>query len=163
MNHVYKTVFNKSKQTWMAVCEYARCVGCGSASGGSKSVTRGVVGSMTFLSFAVLMALQSAHANTPTTIIADKSADKALQPIVLNTASGVVSVNIATPNDKGLSNNHYRQFDVGGSGVILNNNRKAVSTQIAGFVAANPYMARGEASTILNQINSNHPSHLGGR
>lgn len=162
MNHVYKTVFNKSKQTWMAVCEYARRVGCGSASGGSKSVTRGIVGSMTFLSFAVLMALQSAHANTPTTIIADKSADKALQPIVLNTASGVVSVNIATPNDKGLSNNHYRQFDVGGSGVILNNNRKAVSTQIAGFVAANPYMARGEASTILNQINSNHPSHLGG-
>lgn len=162
MNHVYKTVFNKSKQTWMAVCEYARCVGCGSASGGSKSVTRGVVGSMTFLSFAVLMALQSAHANTPTTIIADKSADKALQPIVLNTASGVVSVNIATPNDKGLSNNHYHQFDVGGSGVILNNNRKAVSTQIAGFVAANPYMARGEASTILNQINSDHPSHLGG-
>ena len=162
MNHVYKTVFNKSKQTWMAVCEYARCVGCGSASGGSKSVTRGVVGSMTFLSFAVLMALQSAHANTPTTIIADKSADKALQPIVLNTASGVVSVNIATPSDKGLSNNHYRQFDVGSSGVILNNNRKAVSTQIAGFVAANPYMARGEASTILNQINSNHPSHLGG-
>lgn len=65
MNHVYKTVFNKSKQTWMAVCEYARRVGCGSASGGSKSVTRGVVGSMTFLSFAVLMALQSAHANTP--------------------------------------------------------------------------------------------------
>ena len=162
MNHVYKTVFNKSKQTWMAVCEYARRVGCGSASGGSKSVTRGIVGSMTFLSFAVLMALQSAHANTPTTIIADKSADKALQPIVLNTASGVVSVNIATPNDKGLSNNHYRQFDVGGSGVILNNNRKAVSTQIAGFVAANPYMARGEASTILNQINSDHPSHLGG-
>ena len=162
MNHVYKTVFNKSKQTWMAVCEYARRVGCGSASGGSKSVTRGVVGSMTFLSFAVLMALQSAHANTPTTIIADKSADKALQPIVLNTASGVVSVNIATPNDKGLSNNHYRQFDVGGSGVILNNNRKAVSTQIAGFVAANPYMARGEASTILNQISSDYPSHLGG-
>ena len=162
MNHVYKTVFNKSKQTWMAVCEYARRVGCGSASGGSKSVTRGIVGSMTFLSFAVLMALQSAHANTPTTIIADKSADKALQPIVLNTASGVVSVNIATPNDKGLSNNHYRQFDVGDSGAVLNNNRKAVNTQIAGFVAANPYMARGEASTILNQINSNHPSHLGG-
>ncbi|WP_294034524.1 filamentous hemagglutinin N-terminal domain-containing protein, partial [uncultured Moraxella sp.] len=162
MNHVYKTVFNKSTQTWMAVCEYARSVGCGSASGGSKSVTRGVVGSITFLSFAVLMALQSAHANTPTTIIADKSADKALQPIVLNTASGVVSVNIATPNARGLSNNHYSQFDVGSTGAVLNNNRKAVDTQIAGFVAANPYMARGEASTILNQVNSNNPSHLNG-
>ncbi|WP_327037478.1 DUF637 domain-containing protein [Moraxella canis] len=162
MNHVYKTVFNKSTQTWMAVCEYARRVGCGSASGGSKSVTRGVAGLLTFLSFAVLMALQSAHANTPTTIIADKSADKALQPIVLNTASGVVSVNIATPNARGLSNNHYSQFDVGSTGAVLNNNRKAVGTQIAGFVQANPYMARGEASTILNQVNSNHPSHLGG-
>ncbi len=162
MNHVYKTVFNKSTQTWMAVCEYARSVGCGSASGGSKSVVRGVAGLLTFLSFAVLMALQSAHANTPTTIIADKSADKALQPIVLNTASGVVSVNIATPNARGLSNNHYSQFDVGSTGAVLNNNRKAVNTQIAGFVAANPYMARGEASTILNQVNSNNPSHLGG-
>ncbi|MDH2274589.1 filamentous hemagglutinin N-terminal domain-containing protein, partial [Moraxella porci] len=104
----------------------------------------------------------TAHANTPTTIIADKSADKALQPIVLNTASGVVSVNIATPNARGLSNNHYSQFDVGSTGAVLNNNRKAVNTQIAGFVAANPYMARGEASTILNQVNSNNPSHLGG-
>lgn len=115
------------------------------------------------LSLSLLFSLGlAAHANTPTIIIADKSADKSLQPIVLPTASGIVSVNIATPNDKGLSNNHYHQFDVGGSGVVLNNNRKAVSTQIAGFVAANPYMARGEASTILNQINSNHPSHLSG-
>ncbi|OAU98986.1 hypothetical protein AO382_2253 [Moraxella catarrhalis] len=74
----------------------------------------------------------------------------------------MVSVNIATPNARGLSNNHYSQFDVGSTGAVLNNNRKAVGTQIAGFVAANPYMARGEASTILNQVNSNNPSHLGG-
>ncbi|STZ10181.1 Hemolysin precursor [Moraxella caviae] len=115
------------------------------------------------LSLSLLLSLGlTAHANTPTTIIADKSADKALQPIVLNTASGVVSVNIATPNARGLSNNHYSQFDVGSTGAVLNNNRKAVNTQIAGFVAANPYMARGEASTILNQVNSNNPSHLNG-
>ncbi|OOS01234.1 filamentous hemagglutinin, partial [Moraxella cuniculi DSM 21768] len=103
-----------------------------------------------------------AHANTPTTILADKSADKSLQPIVLPTASGITSVNITTPNARGLSNNHYSQFDVGNSGVILNNNRQATNTQIAGFVAANPFMARGEASTILNQINSSKPSHLNG-
>ncbi|VEG12924.1 two-partner secretion domain-containing protein [Moraxella cuniculi] len=66
------------------------------------------------------------------------------------------------PNARGLSNNHYSQFDVGSSGVILNNNRQATNTQIAGFVAANPFMARGEASTILNQINSSKPSHLNG-
>ncbi|UXZ04802.1 hemagglutinin repeat-containing protein [Moraxella nasicaprae] len=162
MNRIYKTVFNKSTQTWMAVCEYARRVGCGGASSTSKSAARGVAGSITFLSFAVLMALQSAHAGTPTTIIADSSAPKNLQPIILNTASGITSVNIATPNARGLSNNHYSQFDVGSTGAVLNNNRKAVGTQIAGFVAANPFMARGEASTILNQINSNNPSHLNG-
>lgn len=101
-------------------------------------------------------------AGKSTTVIADPSADKSLQPIVMPTASGIVSVNIATPNDKGLSNNHYSRFDVGSTGLVLNNNRKATNTQIAGFVATNPFMARGEASTILNQVNSNHPSHLGG-
>ncbi|WP_228157866.1 two-partner secretion domain-containing protein [Moraxella bovis] len=103
-----------------------------------------------------------ANPNTATTIIADPSAPKNLQPTILPTASGIVSVNIATPNDKGLSNNHYSQFDVGSTGAVLNNNRKAVNTQIAGYVQANPFMAKGEASTILNQINSNNPSHLGG-
>ncbi|WP_066805397.1 two-partner secretion domain-containing protein, partial [Moraxella oblonga] len=162
MNRIYKTVFNKSTQTWVAVCEYARGAGCGGASSTSKSVARDVCGSITFLSFAVLMALQLAHAGTPTTIIADPSAPKSLQPIILPTASGITSVNIATPNDKGLSNNHYSQFDVGSTGAVLNNNRKATNTQIAGHVAANPFMARGEASTILNQINSNNPSYLNG-
>ncbi|STZ07685.1 p120 [Moraxella caprae] len=115
------------------------------------------------LTLSLLFSLgMTAHAGTPTTITADPSADKSLQPIVLPTASGIVSVNIATPNDKGLSNNHYSQFDVSSTGAVLNNNRKAVNTQIAGYVQANPFMAKGEASTILNQINSNNPSHLGG-
>ncbi|OOS08052.1 filamentous hemagglutinin [Moraxella cuniculi DSM 21768] len=162
MNHIYKIVFNKSTQTWMAVCEYARGVSCNSVSAGNKPSIKGMMGKVTALSFVLLCLLQSAHANTPTTILADKSANKALQPIILPTASGITSVNITTPNARGLSNNHYSQFDVGNSGVILNNNRQATNTQIAGFVAANPFMARGEASTILNQINSSKPSHLNG-
>lgn len=166
----YRVIFSKSLGRLVVVSEKTTSQGKSdnpSTSGSTLPTTSllklGLGFGLKTLSLSLLFSLGlAAHANTPTTIIADKSADKALQPIVLNTASGVVSVNIATPNDKGLSNNHYHQFDVGGSGVILNNNRKAVSTQIAGFVAANPYMARGEASTILNQINSDHPSHLGG-
>ncbi|WP_144295807.1 ESPR domain-containing protein, partial [Moraxella cuniculi] len=91
MNHIYKTVFNKSTQTWMAVCEYARGVSCNSVSAGNKPSIKGMMGKVTALSFAVFVALQSAHANTPTTILADKSADKSLQPIVLPTASGITS------------------------------------------------------------------------
>ncbi|UYZ77091.1 filamentous hemagglutinin N-terminal domain-containing protein (plasmid) [Moraxella bovis] len=127
----------------------------------------GLYGKFKLASMAVLLGLtfsvtSYANPNTATTIIADPSAPKNLQPTILPTASGIVSVNIATPNDKGLSNNHYSQFDVGSTGAVLNNNRKAVNTQIAGYVQANPFMAKGEASTILNQINSNNPSHLGG-
>ncbi|WP_228707388.1 two-partner secretion domain-containing protein [Moraxella lacunata] len=127
----------------------------------------GLYGKFKLASMAVLLGLtfsvtSYANPNTATTIIADPSAPENLQPTILPTASGIVSVNIATPNDKGLSNNHYSQFDVGSTGAVLNNNRKAVNTQIAGYVQANPFMAKGEASTILNQINSNNPSHLGG-
>lgn len=162
MNHVYKVVFNKSAQSCVAVCEYARGSSRSNVSTGSKASVRGVVSSITALSFAVLCSLQSAYANTPTVILADTTASKNNQPIVLPTASGITSVNIVTPNDKGLSNNHYRVFDVGNSGVVLNNNRKAVNTGLAGYVQANPFMARGEATTILNQINANNPSYLNG-
>ncbi|WP_114800550.1 filamentous hemagglutinin N-terminal domain-containing protein, partial [Moraxella canis] len=166
----YRVIFSKSLGRLVVVSEKTTSQGKSdnpSTSGSTLPTTSllklGLGFGLKTLSLSLLFSLGlAAHANTPTTIIADKYADKALQPIVLNTASGVVSVNIATPNARGLSNNHYSQFDVGSTGAVLNNNRKAVGTQIAGFVQANPYMARGEASTILNQVNSNHPSHLGG-
>ncbi|MFC0821284.1 ESPR-type extended signal peptide-containing protein [Moraxella marmotae] len=54
MNKVYKTVFNKSTQTWMAVCEYARSTSGNSVSGSGQSSVKAVIGSLTALSFAVL-------------------------------------------------------------------------------------------------------------
>ncbi|WFF38097.1 hemagglutinin repeat-containing protein [Moraxella nasibovis] len=159
----YRVIFSKSLGRLVVVSEKTRSQGKSdnSSMAGSMPAASSPVGfGLKTLTLSLLLGLgMTAHA---TTVIADPSADKSLQPIVLPTASGVVSVNIATPNDKGLSNNHYSQFDVGSTGLVLNNNRKATNTQIAGFVAANPFMARGEASTILNQVNSNHPSHLGG-
>ncbi|VEG13338.1 two-partner secretion domain-containing protein [Moraxella cuniculi] len=159
----YRVIFSKSLGRLVVVSEKTRSQGKSdnSSMGGSTPAASSPVGfGLKTLALSLLLGLDmTAHA---TTVIADPSADKSLQPIVLPTASGITSVNITTPNARGLSNNHYSQFDVGSSGVILNNNRQATNTQIAGFVAANPFMARGEASTILNQINSNHPSYLGG-
>ncbi|WP_373099333.1 MULTISPECIES: two-partner secretion domain-containing protein [Pasteurellaceae] len=95
-------------------------------------------------------------------IQADKSAPNNQQPIVLQTAKGVPQVNIQTPNDKGLSHNKYTQFDVDTKGAILNNSRTDIQTQQASLVTGNPYLARGEAKVILNEINSSDPSVLKG-
>lgn len=95
-------------------------------------------------------------------IKADPSAPKNQQPIILQTASGLPQVNIQTPNDKGLSHNKYAKFDVAEKGAILNNSRKAVQTQQGGWVQGNPYLVRGEAKAILNEVNSSDPSVLKG-
>ncbi|MDG6472566.1 filamentous hemagglutinin N-terminal domain-containing protein, partial [Glaesserella parasuis] len=95
-------------------------------------------------------------------IQADKSAPKNQQPIVLQTANGLPQVNIQTPNDKGLSHNKYSKFDVDTKGAILNNSRMNVQTQQGGWVQGNPYLARGEAKVILNEVNSSDPSILKG-
>lgn len=175
-HHCYRVIFNKSLARLVVVSEKTHSHTKTSAQGGSQNnplladsqydCLGGYYAKLKLSCVSVLLSLgvmSVSHASSDaSTIIADPNANKHLQPIILPTASGVVSVNIQSPNDKGLSNNHYRQFDVGNQGVVLNNNRKAVQTQLAGFVQANPYMARGEATTILNQINSNHPSHLNG-
>lgn len=95
-------------------------------------------------------------------IQADKSAPKNEQPIILQTANGLPQVNIQTPNDKGLSHNKYSKFDVDTKGAILNNSRTNVQTQQAGMITGNPYLARGEAKVILNEVNSSDPSVLKG-
>ncbi|MFC1102624.1 filamentous hemagglutinin N-terminal domain-containing protein [Pasteurella multocida] len=61
-----------------------------------------------------------------------------------------------------LSHNKYSKFDVDTQGAILNNSRTNVQTQQAGWVQGNPYLAKGEAKIILNEVNSNDPSLLKG-
>ena len=95
-------------------------------------------------------------------IRADKSAPGNQQPTVLQTANGLPQVNIQTPSAGGVSRNQYSQFDVAEKGAVLNNARKAVQTQIAGWVQGNPNLARGEAKVILNEVNSANPSRLKG-
>ncbi|WP_245189288.1 hemagglutinin repeat-containing protein [Mannheimia sp. ZY171111] len=95
-------------------------------------------------------------------IQADKSAPKSEQPIILQTANGLPQINIQTPNDKGLSHNKYSKFDVDTRGAILNNSHTHTQTQLAGYITGNPYLARGEAKVILNEVNSSDPSVLKG-
>ena len=95
-------------------------------------------------------------------IVADQNAPRGQQPTVLQSNNGLPVVNIQTPTRAGVSVNQYRQFDVGENGTILNNSRQNVQTQLGGWIQGNPWLARGEARVIVNQVNSADPSHLNG-
>ncbi|MBB3193723.1 hemagglutinin repeat-containing protein [Roseateles terrae] len=97
-----------------------------------------------------------------TRVVADPSAPGNQRPTVLRAPNGTPLVNIQTPSTAGVSRNTYGQFDLGPDGVILNNSRTDVSTQLGGWVQGNPWMGRGEARVILNEVNSSAPSQLHG-
>ena len=95
-------------------------------------------------------------------IVADPNAPRGQQPIVLQSNNGLPVVNIQTPTRAGVSVNQYRQFDVGEKGAVLNNSHRNVQTQLGGWIQGNPWLARGEARVIVNQVNSADPSRLNG-
>ena len=183
----YRVIFNKARGMLMVVSEAARSQGKtsnpsegGSAisqiAGGSQTATQinGYYqgGQLRNLRAQLLLALglatilstsvsHSAHADA-TNIVADRNAAANNQAAILQSSSGKTQVNIQTPSKAGVSRNVFSKFDVGADGAILNNSRKNAQTQLAGWVEGNPYLARGEARVILNEVNSNDPSRLSG-
>jgi len=90
------------------------------------------------------------------------SVDKSVagQRPAVGISNGVPVVNIAPPSAGGVSNNRYTQFNVGPSGVVLNNSGGASQTQLAGQVAGNVMLGNQRAATILNQVTAPNPSQL---
>ena len=145
--HLHRIVFNAARGLRMAVQETARSAG--KAASGT-----------TTLAATVLATLAAGPAMGQ--IAADPNAPGSLRPTVLATPGGAALVNIQTPSAAGVSRNLYRQFDVGSQGAVLNNSRTAAQTSLAGQVAGNPWLARGPARVILNEVNSTDPSRLRG-
>lgn len=162
----YRIVFNKTRGMCMAVPETARSgtmgAGQGVVDGSVPAATR--LPALSRMSFLLAIALGGTilAGNALGQIVADPKATGQQQATVLNAANGVLQVNIQTPSTAGVSRNVYSQFDVPKSGAVLNNSRSNVQTQLGGWVQGNPWLSKGTARVILNEVNSSDPSRLQG-
>ncbi|MDR6856822.1 ESPR-type extended signal peptide-containing protein [Variovorax guangxiensis] len=146
--HLHRVVFNAARGLRMVVQETAR------STGKATGATSGVLAT----ALAGLLAVSPA----PAQIVGAPGVAPGLRPTVLVAPNGVPLVNIQTPSAAGVSRNLYNQFDVQRGGVILNNSRSDVQTQLGGWVQANPYLATGPARIILNEVVSGNPTQLRG-
>ncbi|WP_413208528.1 filamentous hemagglutinin N-terminal domain-containing protein, partial [Rhodospirillum sp. A1_3_36] len=76
--------------------------------------------------------------------------------------NNVPVVNIARPDASGLSHNKFRDFNVDGRGVVLNNKSKDAQSKLAGLIAGNPKLQGRSASTILGEVTGANRSVLEG-
>ncbi|EHO8938693.1 hemagglutinin repeat-containing protein [Salmonella enterica] len=160
--NLYRIVFNKARGMLMVVADIARSGRAGSArSSGLGHTLSQCIGKMNAVSFSLLMAL-GAIQPVQAAIIADGNAPGGQQPTIVSSANGTPQVNIQTPGAGGVSRNTYSQFDVDKQGAILNNSHKMTQTQQGGWIDGNPWLAKGEARVILNEVNSRDPSRLNG-
>lgn len=161
--NLYRIVFNKARGMLMVVPDIAASgLATSSPASGVRHTQRRQISRLGKVSFSILLALGCVSTPAWAKIVADGSAPGKQQPTVINSANGTPQINIQKPSAAGVSHNKYTQFDVDQKGAILNNSHQITPSQIGGMVTANPWLAKGEAKVILNEVNSRNSSQLNG-
>jgi filamentous hemagglutinin len=168
----YRIIYSKARQMFVAVAENVRSQT--KASGQSEASSQSNIDNTESQAFHQLWQVKALVASISlwmplapvyAGIVADSAANAANRAVIgagKNSAGTVVPVvNIQTPKN-GISHNIYKQFDVLAEGAVLNNSRQGATTQTVGNVAANPFLATGEARVILNEVNSSAASRFEG-
>lgn len=168
----YRIIYSKARQMFVAVAENVRSQT--KTSGQSEASIQNNLGNTESQAFHQLWQVKALVASISlwmplapvyAGIVADSAANAANRAVIAagkNSAGTVVPVvNIQTPKN-GISHNIYKQFDVLAEGAVLNNSRQGATTKTVGNVAANPFLATGEARVILNEVNSSAASRFEG-
>lgn len=171
--HCFRVVFNKARGMMMVVSETTKSQSKTAGSDRAKKSRGATAGSplrqplsYSRLAMAILccQSMVYTQVQAATTQIQNTAANIPIdqRAALLKAPNGTPIVNIRTPNSNGLSHNTYNQFDIGSNGAVLNNSIGSSSSQLAGVIAGNQYLAQSAASTILNEVRSNAPVQFQG-
>ena len=160
MNHIYKTIWNKTKNAFDVVAENVSSKG--KKTSGSKSGAETGFGQVShFLAvltpLAAMLFVQSSLAEV---IVGDSNTQ------VHNANNGVQIIDIATANAAGISHNRYVSYNVDKTGQVLNNaaqsaSQLSVMTELAGKIMTNANL-NTSAKVILNEVTGANRSALNG-
>lgn len=165
----YRIIYSKARQLFIAVAENikSQTKTSGQSQGSITEQTEQSFHEMwqvkaLVMSMSLWMPLSSVYAG----IVADSDANVSNRPVIgvgRDSQNQIVPViNIQTPNASGVSHNVYKELDVPTQGAVLNNSRGSAGSSIVGSVGANPYLQKGEARIILNEVNSTRASKIEG-
>jgi len=76
--------------------------------------------------------------------------------------NGVDVVNISKPSQAGVSKNKFTEYNVGSSGVILNNSTHVGVSQLGGALGANPNFTGDAADIVMFEVTGTNRSDLRG-